>query len=371
MNHDTTTTDRRRRRLLRWAAPALGVAWLWPLAIAFAVSEPTGGEIALVAAGLATFGIVFLLAADGRALAVTVPALLAIATALTLTADPAFGWLYAWPAAAATVRLDRGRAAAVLVATVALAAAAMAAAGAPSGVLLSATGGVAALGALWLVIGRLMRTSEQLRAARADLAELAVAEERLRFARDLHDLLGHDLSVIALKAELAGRLLQRQPERAAEEIGVVSDLTRAALRQVRDAVDGYRRPTLASELAGARLALDAAGIELRVEGDGAPLHGEVEEVLAWAVREGATNAIRHSAARHAAIVLQACGGTAELEIADDGRGAPGAAPSGHGLTGLRERVQSIGGTVEAGARPGGGFRLKVRAPATPGPSATA
>ena len=143
----------------------------------------------------------------------------------------------------------------------------------------------------------------------------------------------------------------------------IRELTRSALGQVREAVGGYRRPTLSSELAGARVALEAAGIELDVDAPDGALDPEVAAVLAWAVREGATNAIRHSGATHAAITLRAREGTTELEIADDGRGAPAHDGGGHGLTGLRERVQSVGGTVEAGAGPGGGFRVTVRVPA--------
>jgi two-component system sensor histidine kinase DesK len=221
------------------------------------------------------------------------------------------------------------------------------------------TSTVFATGVLWLLIGGLLRSNEALREARAELAELAVADERLRFSRDLHDLLGHDLSLIALKAELAGKLLPARVDDAAVEVEQIRELTRSALDQVREAVGGYRQPTLPSELAGAKVALEAAGIELRVDGPDGPLDPEVESVLAWAVREGATNAIRHSGARHAAITVR--DGT--LEIADDGHGAPQARPAGHGLTGLRERVQSIGGTVEAGAGPAGGFRLTVRVPA--------
>ena len=225
------------------------------------------------------------------------------------------------------------------------------------------TAGVSATSALWLLIGGLMRANEALREARAELAEMAVAEERLRFARDLHDLLGHDLSLIALKAELARKLLPARADEAAAEVEQIRELTRSALAQVREAVGGYRRPTLSSELAGARVALEAAGIELDVDAPDDALDPEVASVLAWAVREGATNAIRHSGARHAAITLRAREGTTELEIADDGRGAPAHDGGGHGLTGLRERVQSVGGTVEAGAGPGGGFRVTVRVPA--------
>ena len=213
-----------------------------------------------------------------------------------------------------------------------------------------------------------MRSNQALREARAELAEMAVAEERLRFARDLHDLLGHDLSLIALKAELAGKLLPAGADQAAGEVEEIRELTRTALRQVRLAVDGYRQPTLPSELAGAKVALEAAGIELRVDGVDGALDPDVESVLAWAVREGATNAIRHSGARHAAITVRAGADTTELEIADDGNGAPPREGAGHGLTGLRERAQSLGGTVEAGAGPAGGFRVTVRVPRS-GPAA--
>jgi two-component system sensor histidine kinase DesK len=224
------------------------------------------------------------------------------------------------------------------------------------GVLVAA--GLAAFAPLFL----LLRANEALRDARAELAELAVAEERLRFSRDLHDLLGHDLSLIALKAELAGKLLPARVDQAATEVEEIRELTRSALQQVREAVGGYRRPTLPSELAGAKVAFEAAGIDLHVAGTDEPLDPEVESLLAWAVREGATNAIRHSGARRAEITVRP-GPVTELEIADDGHGAPAYDGAGHGLTGLRERAQSVGGTIEAGAGPGGGFRVTVRVPA--------
>ena len=159
------------------------------------------------------------------------------------------------------------------------------------------TAGVSATSALWLLIGGLMRANEALREARAELAEMAVAEERLRFARDLHDLLGHDLSLIALKAELARKLLPARADEAAAEVEQIRELTRSALAQVREAVGGYRRPTLSSELAGrqggARGRRHRAATSTRADG---ALDPEVASVLAWAVREGATNAIRHSGA---------------------------------------------------------------------------
>jgi two-component system sensor histidine kinase DesK len=351
-------------RFLRWAAPLFGLLWLWPLVVAFGVSDPGTGEIALVVVSLATFSALFLMAVmTSRPLLPPVLGMLAISILLTLVIDDAFGWLFAWAGSAATVRLDGRTGARAWAAITALAAATIALADPEAALFWGVTAAVAATSALWLLIGGLLRANEALREARAELAEMAVAEERLRFARDLHDLLGHDLSLIALKAELASKLLPARVEEAATEVEQIRGLTRSALDQVREAVGGYRRPTLSSELAGARVALEAAGIELDVDAAGDSLDPEVASVLAWAVREGATNAIRHSGARRAAITLREHEGTTELEIADDGRGAPAHDGGGHGLTGLRERVQSVGGTVEAGAGPGGGFRVTVRVPA--------
>jgi two-component system sensor histidine kinase DesK len=275
--------------------------------------------------------------------------MLAISVALTLAADPVFAWLFVWAGSAAGVRLEGPSNLKAVLAITALAAATYAFTD-EGDAFWGITAAVFTTSALWLLIGGLLRANAELREARAELAEMAVAEERLRFSRDLHDLLGHDLSLIALKAELAGKLLPGRTDAAATELEQIRELTRSALRQVREAVDGYRQPTLA---------LEAAGIELHVDAPDEPLAPEVESVLAWAVREGATNAIRHSGARHAEITLR----PGVLEIADDGRGAPRPEPGGNGLTGRRERVQAVGGTVEAGAGEGGGFRLVVRVPA--------
>jgi two-component system sensor histidine kinase DesK len=196
------------------------------------------------------------------------------------------------------------------------------------------------------------------------VARLAVAEERERFARDLHDLLGHSLSVIALKAELAGRLLPHQPQQAADHVAELESVAREALAEVREAVSGYRQPTLAGELAGARMALEAAGIETRVRTPAAELPPDVEAVLAWAVREGTTNVIRHSGAQRCTIALAGGrdGSGASLEISDDGRGADGDGGNGNGLAGLRERAALLAGHVETGRRRDGGFRLRVTVP---------
>ena len=212
-----------------------------------------------------------------------------------------------------------------------------------------------------VVAGRLLiEANQQLSLAREQIARLAVGEERLRFARDLHDLIGHSLSVIALKSELAGRLIKTTPRLAAHEVADIEKVARDALREVREAVAGYRQPTLSAELAGAREALTAAGIELHADAEHLPLPLAVEAVLAWTVREGVTNVMRHSQARRCAVRIISRDGSATVEVVDDGRG--GTPSAGSGLRGLEERVQERGGTLTAEPLPHEGFRLKVTLP---------
>lgn len=207
----------------------------------------------------------------------------------------------------------------------------------------------------------LMETTEALHRAREELARRAVEEERNRFSRDLHDLLGQSLSLIAVKSELIRRLLPERAERATDQASEIEQVARSVLQEVREAVRGYRQPTLATEVAGARVALEAANITLRVEKSMELLPARMEAMLSWAVREGVTNVLRHSQAQHCTLRLQQTEEAAWVEVSDDGVGkSEGAA--GTGLTGLRERVASIGGAVEADTGPEGGFRLYVRLP---------
>jgi two-component system sensor histidine kinase DesK len=205
----------------------------------------------------------------------------------------------------------------------------------------------------------------ELRSAREELARLAVNEERSRFARDLHDLLGHSLSLITLKSELAGRLLPAEPAKAATEVHDIEGVARQALSEVREAVAGYRRPTLDEELAGASEMLEAAGIACRIDNEAGVQPNAVDAVLAWAVREGTTNVIRHSRAKHCRIVLARDDEVIYAEITDDGQGyrKVDGDESGSGLSGLTERVAIFAGHVEAGSLPDGGFRLRVGLPA--------
>lgn len=305
-----------------------------------------------------------------------VPALLLLTadvTALTVFERPSWSTLFPALTAGSSRLAERWRLPAMLALTAVSAAASTT--GGPGNAL-----GVGAstfgVGLMILGMRRLADTNVELHAARAELARTAVAAERERFARDLHDLLGHSLSVIALKAELAGRLL---PDRAGEARTHVTELeavAREALREVREAVSGYRRPELAAEVEGARLALEAAGITLDAGLPAAPLPTDVEAVLAWTVREGTTNVIRHSGARRCRIVAAAGSGEATVAIEDDGAaaGVVHGDGEGNGLAGLRERAAALEGRLVAGPRGDGpGFRLQVSIPtaaaATPEPAA--
>ena len=209
----------------------------------------------------------------------------------------------------------------------------------------------------------LVSVNSELVEARDELARNAVAQERLRFARDLHDLLGHSLSLIALKSELAGRLAEIDPARAREEMADVEAAARRALAEVRDAVSGYRQVSLPQALAEARSALSAAGITLRSPAPTEPLPGAVDAVLGWVVREATTNVLRHSAAQVVTVQLETDADGVTLTVSDDGVGGDGTA--GAGLAGLTERVTALGGRLEAGPVDGRGYRLAVTVPTSP------
>jgi two-component system, NarL family, sensor histidine kinase DesK len=216
--------------------------------------------------------------------------------------------------------------------------------------------------AIWGISQSINRNIEVL-AVREENARLALDDERNRFARDLHDILGHSLTVITVKAELANRLVDVDLERARAELDDLERLSRDALADVRRAVEGYRELTLPGELARARTALSAAEITADLPNSTDDVPSDRRELFAWTVREGITNVIRHSGASRCTVLL----GEHEVEVRDDGRG-PGNAGAGHGLTGLRERAAELGGTVvTASLQPG--FSLKVVVPSTQRPSA--
>ncbi|HUR04477.1 MAG TPA: histidine kinase [Nonomuraea sp.] len=193
-------------------------------------------------------------------------------------------------------------------------------------------------------------------------ATLAVANERLRFARDLHDLLGHSLSVITLKSELAAKLATIDEGKAAAEMAEVRRLAAESLAEVQVAVDGYQVLDLDEELSGVRAALEAAGARCVIEARADDLSPAARTLLAWAVREGATNVLKHSTATRCAIVID--GGV--LEMRNDGVPEPatrGVNGAGSGLRGLGERMAAAGGSFTAAPTPAGEFLLRAAVPA--------
>jgi two-component system sensor histidine kinase DesK len=198
----------------------------------------------------------------------------------------------------------------------------------------------------------------KLRLAQEEVERLAKLAERERIARDLHDVLGHTLSVVVLKSELAKKLLPRDPARAQEEIAEVERIARQGLADVREAITGYRTSGLSAEIERVRATLTAAGIDAAVDARPVTLTPEQETALSLALREAATNVIRHAAATRCQIRFYEQDGSVLLEIQDDGKG--GDAVFGHGLTGMRERIQALGGVISKSGEHG--TRLLITLP---------
>jgi two-component system, NarL family, sensor histidine kinase DesK len=207
-------------------------------------------------------------------------------------------------------------------------------------------------------LASVVKRNRALADAHEELKSLAVEQERARFARDLHDLLGHSLTVITVKSELARRVMADDPARAAAEVADIERLSREALADVRATVAGYRGVTLAAEISSARAALDAAGVCADLPGAVDEVPGERRELFGWVLREGVTNVLRHSDAHRVRVSVSA----RTVEIVNDGSSLPPGA-DGHGLSGLRERLAQVGGRLDAGPVDGGGFRLYAEVPA--------
>jgi two-component system sensor histidine kinase DesK len=198
-----------------------------------------------------------------------------------------------------------------------------------------------------------------------------VVDERERFARDMHDVLGHSLTVVTVKSELARKLVRRDPERAEAELADIERLARAALADVRASVAGYRAMTLETELSAANAALVAADVTPHLPASGDVVAPELRETFAWVLREAVTNVVRHARARNCWVALE----KRAVIIGDDGTGMPASATiarsfgavgnpvDGHGLVGLRERVAKVGGDVTIEPGEDGGTVVTVRVPA--------
>jgi two-component system sensor histidine kinase DesK len=222
---------------------------------------------------------------------------------------------------------------------------------------------------LWIWI---LDLTEQAHHSKDAEARLAVTEERLRFARDLHDLVGHSLSVIAVKSELAGKLTAIDTGRAAEQMAEVRALAQDSLRQIRSAVRGYRVLDLASEIASVQAILEADGIRCKVDLPDGAVDPEAAGPFAWVIRESATNILRHSTATWCTVTLWAADGSAVLEVVNDGATAAVAAAAdqaGTGLAGLAERLVAVGGALTAQPTGDGRFVVRATAPAVASPAA--
>jgi len=228
------------------------------------------------------------------------------------------------------------------------------------------------IGAFAVLIGRVsagqLRIMLELDRSRAAHARLAVAEERLRFARDLHDVLGRNLSLIAVQSELAAELARRGDQDAAGQMLGVRQVAHESLREMRAVVSGYRTADLGTELAGAQEVLRSAGMSCRVIGDAAGLPADVQAALGWVVREGTTNIIRHSDATACTIelgILDSPGAprAVTLRMDNDRVHTPAAGSGGNGLAGLGERLAGLGGSITTGHPRNGHFRLEASLPA--------
>ena len=359
----------------RWQR--MGFALPWLLFQVFPVldlvrTERSPGVRLLAAAGLVVFTVVYLrtmsalAARPGPRWDFLAVAVLGVGLAVAM-GPPWAGLLIYVSAAAASVLPERWVWPAVLAA--AAVSAAVLAAGGEWGLLLLP---VCCLLTAFALRGMryLITVNRELQEAREELARNAVAEERLRFARDLHDLLGHSLSLIALKSELARRLAEADPRRAAQEMADVEEAARQALSEVREAVSGYRQVSCAQALAEARAALSGAGIALHRPDRVPTLPGGVDAALGWVVREGTTNVLRHSGARTVTVDLADDDVRVALTVTDDGAGTGPRTTGVHGspgsgLTGLRERVGALGGELDAGPVDGGGYRVHATVPLVP------
>jgi two-component system sensor histidine kinase DesK len=230
--------------------------------------------------------------------------------------------------------------------------------------------GIAAAASNYMLVEN-RRKNLMLRLSREEVHRLGRVAERERIGRDLHDLLGHTLSLIAIKSELAAKLMDRDRAAAAREVAEVTHIARDALRQVRTAVAGIRAAALENEVASAKTLLDTAGVALMYEREGGMLPAEIETVLAMIVREAAMNIQRHASAQNAkievtteTIVTDVSGKPGErtvvLCVSDDGCG--GVTTNGNGLSGIRERVRSLGGKLEVESPRGHGTTLRVHLP---------
>jgi two-component system sensor histidine kinase DesK len=217
------------------------------------------------------------------------------------------------------------------------------------------------IGAANIYFAQRNRSMEKLRAAHEEIEHLAKVAERERIARDLHDVLGHTLSLITLKSELAGKLIDRDPSQAKSEIRDVEQTARQALAEVRQAIGGYRSKGLDAEICQARTTLETAGVKVELQSSHFELPANTESVLALSLREAVTNVVRHAQATRCSLRIERSNGHCRLEVQDDGPG--GYQIEGNGLRGMRERVEALGGQLERDTSQGTKLRITLPVPA--------
>ncbi len=363
-------------RQFGWAAPWLFFLW-FPIADLVTTDRPAWA-VTLGVVGLALFVVAYAIAWSGpviglrecgsgvpRGQVTGVYAVAGLAAVLPIGLGASWAGLCIYVSVAAVMVLS-ARAAWTLIGIVCLVSAAVLVRAGAEGIGLLFLPFIAVLSGFGMRGTRyLVTVNSELREAREELARNAVAEERLRFARDLHDLLGHSLSLIALKSELARRLADVDPARARQEMADVEAAARGALAEVRDAVSGYRQVSCAQAVAESRSALSGAGIAVRVPDRLPDLPPDVDAALGWVVREATTNVLRHSHAGSVTIETATDARQVVLSVTDDGHGDDGGSPPGSGLLGLTERVAALGGRLSAGPVRGG-YRLRVEVPLAPG-----
>jgi two-component system sensor histidine kinase DesK len=342
-------------------------AWLWAITNAFddrrEAARPVDYVLLAVVAGVGVT-LVGVYAGDGAGW-LNVMLYVGVAGAAALRPAPAGAWVVSCIGVLVGFVLDEHRRGFALTAEAA-----------------SVAFGMLLAGALMHIVKQMRRYIRLLRETRTQLARAAVAEERLRFARDLHDLLGHSMSLIVVKAQVVRRLVDQDPAVARAAAEDIERIGRSALADVRAAVGGYRAPELSSELDSVRAALADAGVTVRVRQVGAMPPAPIADVFALVVRESATNVMRHSRARTCDIEVTVTAaeatlsvrddgrgtlsvrddGRGTLSVRDDGRGMPGDHAPGVGLIGLAERLRAVGGELRAGGRTRGGFELVATVP---------
>jgi two-component system sensor histidine kinase DesK len=362
----------RRRAALLLAAHTL---WLWFLAPpAAAIARGQVHPAPVAAAGLALFAVVYLALVAVPVADLAVPPArqatgLALLAVLGVGLAAGFGggpesWpvLLMYVCSAGAIGLPRtGWAGAWIGGSVAAVTAIGAAHRLPLDETLQAALVTALAGAVTLGFAGVVRLVEKLRATQEELARTVVERERLRFAQDLHDLLGHTLSLVVVKAEVVRRFTLADPHRAAAEAADIERIGRTALAEVREAVTGYREHDFRRELDNARTVLADVGIAVTVRETGHPLGAAADDAFRWVLREGVTNVLRHSRASRCDITVGAGPGGSVLTVRDDGVGRR--PEPGNGLRGLTERVVKAGGTLEVGPARGGGLLLTARLPA--------